>query len=478
MPGAKFRLWRHYTDDYVERRVYAMAMPDQAPDALSGPLSRLEQPPVRVPALANLPRHWFCPAPYANASCGTPIEVTGVSTGSRTLSLSAESARRLGIPDRVLLDLRQMGWGQGVLEMKPEVKGAGAPLSRTRLDNVPRDHISAVLSSKLAPSRTLHDWTERFKEERDPLWTSLFAYERRPLGAQSVEFGTWAKAVSTTLLGRCPVRVAPTPSMVSAASGWRDVVAQAMAPAASSRVPAFTGALCTELRYTPGHVRAVYFDTVRDDDDRVRLIDAVSEDDDVLSETYSALIADLRRYIETLAIGTRTMGNGLVWPKFGDIHIVFRPDRHGRHAWADEYRSRKHVAWYLAKDEVVVGGLGKVVVDAESVAPCFPASGREHLRWQHDLYLLNLLRDHARVVVGFLHALQAKRFRRGGPRPASQAARDRQVAQDLLRAGQDSGEFALFGDEHRIAVTVWYPHLHEADLHQYSWKEIFGRSLR
>lgn len=281
---------------------------------------------------------WFCPVPFESGS-GQAVPVSGVTTGGRTLALSAHSARRLGIPPSVKLDLRRAGWGVGTLLLKPELKGAGARLSRTKLGALSRQELMGLCRSPQRP------WARKFEDDADPLFASLFTYEGRPLGAQALSHGIHALQVSMELLGNSQVRVAPTVMCVQAPEEYASRLADISRLAAPRRrsVPLFDGELCTELRMTPGHVRAAYFDTTRDDAGLVDLCRAVSTDLDVLRDTYCKMIDDSRSYIDTLCSETRNSVRPecIVWPKFGDVYILFRRDRYGYPAYADEYRFHK-----------------------------------------------------------------------------------------------------------------------------------------
>lgn len=468
-PGRSYRIWRHYADDYRQERVYAIPRSD----ITTLHATTFSQFLANGHSLSSIPSWWFCPVPFTNGS-KEAVPISGVTTGGRTLALSAHSARRLGIPPSVNLDLRHAGWGVGTLLLKPEIKGAGARLSRTKLGAADRRELTA-----LCPYSSQRAWARKFENDADPLFASLFMYEGRPLGAQALSNGMHALQVSMELLGHSQIRVAPTLMCVPAPEEYAIKLAEISQPAASPHKAAalFDGTLCTELRMTPSHVRAAYFDTTRDDADLVRLCRAVSTDLAVLYDTYRKMIDDSRSYIDTLCSETRyhVEPECVLWPKFGDVYVLFRRDVYGYPAYADEYKFHKRSAWYIAKDEVVVPNVGKVTVDAESVAPNFASTNIQEMSWHHELYVLNILRDHARVTAGYLRGLEVL-----APTRAKRTSRhtcDQKVLRDLILASQGSSYYDLTAEKDEIVISLKYPLLGRNARYSFTTRQILGRSI-
>jgi hypothetical protein len=472
--GSRYRIWRHYHDVYRTERIFAYRVPDAGVvrnPALDGCLDR----PLPVD---ELPAYWFAPVPF-RLDRAAAVPVACMMTGGRTFSLPGPVATALGLPARLHLDLAKAGWGTGLLELLPEVKGAGTRFTRTRLRRGARGAAAAIADRQAAPR-----WPAAFARASDPLFASLNTYEGRPIGAQGLAHGVHAVQVSGLMLGRSPVRVAPSLLCAPGPDEYRlwltEVTRARRRPAESA--PLFDGSLCTELRYTPGHVRAAYFDTAASGRDLVALCRAVSADRAVLRRTLAALVADARRYIEALCAQTMPVAapQCIVWPKFGDIHIVFRRDAFGYPAFADEYKFRKRAAWYIAKDEIVVGGLGKVYVDAESIAPTFASADEEELVWHHDLYLLNVLRDHARVAAKFRIGLEllAGRGGRGAPSLSAPAAAYVDAILGLVASSRESSLYRLEPRRDGVTIAVRYPRLGTARDYHYPYEQILGRSIR
>lgn len=467
--GGSYRIWRHYTDDYRWERVFAIPVPESATLCATA----VNQFLATQLAFSSIPSWWFCPAPFENGSAQA-VPVSGVTTGGRTIALSVRSAQRLGIPPAVELDLCRAGWGVGALLLKPEIKGAGTRLSRTKLGTLDRRELTA-----LCPSSSQRSWALKFENDPDPLFASLFTYEGRPLGAQALSNGTHALQVSMEMLGNSKIRVAPTVMCVQAPEEYARRLAGISRSAATryTNTSLFDGTLCTELRMTPGHVRAAYFDTTRDEADLVRLCRAVSNDPAVLHDTYCKMIGDSRSYIDTLCSGTRysIKPDCIIWPKFGDVYVLYRRDAYGYPAYADEYRFHKRQAWYIAKDEVVVPGVGKVTVDAESVAPNFASANIEEMNWHHELYVLNILRDHARVTTGYLRGIEMLTSARA--KRTSMRACDQRVLRDLVGAGQKSSHYDLAVGDNKMVVSLNYPLLNHNVRYSFTYRQILGRSI-
>jgi hypothetical protein len=397
--GTRYTLWRHYEDLYAAREIYAHVDGRQSSVHRNATLEHFLVPVTRLGAT---PAAWFAPLPFAEPWAGDAYPIHALQTGSRTFAIPPEVAEAIGLPERPLLDLGKAGWGEGSLELRLEVKGAGTPFSRTRLRRPSRASLVGLL-----PSGVSARWIDAFERDPDPLFVSLKAYEGRPLGGQDARLAAHALKMSEELVGRSPIKVAPTLAYVTCPpeyGEWLASTTRALDLEAGDERE-FTGGLATEIRLTPGHVRAAYFDTASERS-LVELCGFVSPSADVLEETYNRMVEDAGRYLDELCEKTDYCSelDCFTWPKFGDVHVVFRRDRHGYPAFADEYKFAKSAAWYIAKDQVIVGGVGLVYVDLESVAEAFPSVNEEELEWHHDLYVLNVLRDHVRVLGAFDHA--------------------------------------------------------------------------
>src|SRR5262245_41169420 len=139
---------------------------------------------------------------------------------------------------------------------------------------------------------------------------------------------------------------------------------------------------------------------------------------------------------------------------------MFDPGPRRRYDDAEEYRRTRTAAWFLAKDEVVVGGVGKFFVDMESLWP-----GRHgyvsllgaDLCLHHELAALTVLRDHVRVCSRFD---VARRLAQGHDLPPDQRlATQRAVVARILASVAGSDVVALDLDDRRAVVSLRYPAL-------------------
>jgi hypothetical protein len=466
--GARYALWRHYADAYAERDLYAHI--GQAIHQ-NTTLRRFLQGDSVLPPPAAV---WFAPIPFP-VGRGTALKIRTLQTGSRTFSLPGVYARALGFPDRVLLDLAKAGWGDGAVELRPEVKGAATMFSRTKLTRPSRASLARLLPADV-PER----WLDAFEADPDPLFVSLNSYEGRPLGGQRADLGYYAVSISESLLGCSPIKVAPTLECVLCPPDYRDWVARvtrALNPAAA-READYAPELSTELRLTPGNVRAAYFDTTESSPELVELCGLVSTDADVLADTYDRMVVDAGHYLDELCEKTvfRSDLECFTWPKFGDIQVVFQRDRYGHPAYAGEYKSAKSAAWYIAKDEVVVGGVGLVHVDLESIVLNFPSSNEDELSWHHDLYVLNVLRDHLCVLAKFDFACQLRLATAGGVADPAKELADAfgRASRALVAASMGSPNYRLERGQVGMMIELRYPKLGTKSRHWYSTRALGG----
>jgi hypothetical protein len=392
-PGDSAVYWPAYRDTYARVRL------DAAPAS-----DLVVEESVRLPEFVSERGEldgagdWSFFPPLLAAGVEGVRSVEAIMSGGRTFLLTEEGADALRLPRRLHLDLAKLGWGDGLLEVRPEVKGAGTLFERTQIDR-------RLLEAELAGHPELARAYAELCEGGNPpkLLLSLAMYLKRILGGQDDVYARHSVKVSNALLGQSRIRFTP----VWQATRYPEAVVRNLAIVSRALPPGTP--LCDrgylmELRFTPGTVRAIYFDTARTDAELHRLATRVSEDPDELLATWSEMIADARRYLETVAVSTHPREDGIGWTKAGDINEVYKPDERGAYEHAYEFRNRKRIAWFLAKDEVIVRGLGKVFTDTESYfggTTRFVSPDPKTLSFHHELYLLMVLRDHLRVCTSF-----------------------------------------------------------------------------
>ena len=388
-PGDTAPLWRHY-NDYFKNVNLAAQRGDERVIAKN---TRLLQYLMFPSHLDICPLYSFFPAAL-RSGMNDVVLVDALMTGGRTFMLTEESAENLGLPSCIYLDLEKLGWGEGYLELRPEVKGGGTEFGRTKIDQHILEHLLSGCPDLLISY-------ESMKEGSVPplVFSSLAMYEGKPLGCQTASLAYNSVSNSEALLGNSEVKFIP--SWVSVAlpdSVVRNL--RIVSSAVNGEKDLFEGVLVNELRYSAGSVRAVYFDNVESEDDLRLLCRRISTDLSELDETIQNSIEDTRRYLDMLATTTRQSIQYLLdqnvyqWAKVGDINIVFPTD------YSEEYKQIKKAAWYLAKDEIVVRKIGKLFIDMESFTGgnmYYFSTSENELAYHHSLYALNVLRDHNRV---------------------------------------------------------------------------------
>jgi hypothetical protein len=375
--------------------------------------------------------------------------VDALKSGGRTFLLGHRSASALGLPPTLYLELSRLGWGSGRLELRPEVKGAGTDFFRSKIDT---SRLRDVLRRHPALRQTIPSPLEIF--------SSLAVFEDRNVGGQELTFGQHSVNVSTTMLGISEIKFAPAWVCVRQPAGVAKnlaIVSAAIPP----HEPLFDKPTVSEIRFTPGTVRAVYFDHAESDEQLVGLCHRVSDSVDEVEEALDNMIMDARRYLDLLGSSTAREVNGhFSWTKIGDISLEFRRDQYGLPRRAHEYKNVMRNAWYLAKDEVVVRCIGKVFTDMESfrAAPSrYRATSPTELWFQHELFVLNVLRDHLRVCTQLSVAVQLARGKRVGY--SMRCGLQKRVIR-LLLAAINSSSLVGFELGARIGtLTVRYPQL-------------------
>ena len=394
-PGDTGRYWHYYDDQFIRVKVAAQPADDRVL-ARNGQLAAFI---VSTPRLSDAKVWSFVPEALAG---GLPDvrHVTAVMTGGRSFRLGERAAAQLGLPSRACLDLDRLGWGKGLLELRLEVKGAGTLWSRTQLD---AHRVEGALRSHPGLARS---WTNARKDEAHPvIMSSLFEYLGRNRGGQSELCGVSAVTSSEALLGGATVRFLPAWLCVAHSPAIHEHL-RVVTRGSSAPESLHEGTVVNELRFSPGSVRAVYFDTAASDAVLERLALRVSRDLDELEECAVEMIHDSRRYLELLSASTRPTPCGLActWTKIGDIHEIFDPGDNRSYPDIHEYKEVKKVAWFLAKDEIVVRRVGKLFTDMESCSTAprgFLSLLGQEMRRHHELFVLNVLRDHCRVITQF-----------------------------------------------------------------------------
>jgi hypothetical protein len=406
------------------------------------------------------PWSFFPPLLGAGVAAAVPCEA--IMTGGRTFLLTEEGADSVGFPRRLYLDLERLGWGQGALEVRPEVKGAGTLFERTRISR-------ARLEALLPENPVLQSAYERLSSSGVPpvLLCSLGMYLKRILGGQDGIYGAHDVRVSNALLRGSTIKYVP---VWTVASYPEDVVRnlEFVSRALMDDTPLCDRTFVNEVRFTPGTIRAIYFDTAETDDQLMLLCRRISESRAELSTTWSEMVEDAGRYLETIAASTEETPEGYAWVKAGDINEVFKPNAHGLYDEAYDYRHRKKIAWFLAKDEVVVRRLGKVFADMEGYwggTTRFKSADRATLRFHHDLYGLMVLRDHVRVCTAFRVGLDL--LDRGRCDARRRAALQAETCARIVDAVQRRPNLKLVLGDTCATLHIYYPRLGFSEEHVY-----------
>jgi hypothetical protein len=308
------------------------------------------------------------------------------------------------MPPYLHLNLDALGWGTGTLELRFEVKGAGTLFARTRIN---RQVLESILPKRLALARSYQ--AARSGDDVTPaIFSSLAMYESRNMGGQREDYAVHSTNASKASFEASGIRFVPTLIAVVLPEAYHENL-RFVSQACPEKEPLYAGRVANEVRCTPSTVRAVYFDRAGSDDMLQQLCCRISPSIDDLEATSAGLADDVRRYLEHIALTTRFRVDPrhvadrqvFTWMQFGDIWVTFERDENGEYRNAEEYRYDRTVAWYLAKDEVIVRKLGRMFVDMECLRTVQVALNDEELEFQHALYVLNVLRDHNRVATQF-----------------------------------------------------------------------------
>lgn len=449
--------WAAYADRFLP--VSLAAAP--AGDLLRAESADLPEYLTSRTALQGVPRWSFFP-PLLAAGMEEAVSCRAVMTGGRTFLLTEEGADALGLPRRLFLDLERLGWGKGALEVRPEVKGAGTLFERTMISR-------ARLEALLPEDGELRAAYGRLRAQGAPpfLLLSLAMYLKRILGGQDGVYGAHDVRVSNALLKGSSIRFAP----VWTIAGFPERVVrnlELVSRALADGTPRCDRTYVNEVRFTPSTVRAIYFDTASTDDQLALLCRRVSESRAELDETWNAMIDDAGRYLEAMASSTEETPEGYAWIKVGDINEMFKPNEQQLYDDAYDFRHAKAIAWFLAKDEVVVPRLGKVFTDMEAFwggTTRFKSKDREALRFHHDLYGLMVLRDHLRVCAAFRVGLEL--LDRGRCDARRRAALQAETNERLADAVQRRANLALVLGSTAAVLDIHYARLGFSESHVY-----------
>ena len=450
--GDRGRYWRYYDD--VVRRVRLMAAP--AAERIVAMNAALPRYLAERVTPESLPMWCFFPAALAG-EIRDAVPVDALTTGGRSFLLPPDSAASLGLPPSLSLDLGALGWGSGALELRFEVKGAGTLFTRTRL--------SEPALEELLPQRPrLHQGYEAARPVgggAPDVFSSLAMYESRNMGGQREDYAVHSTRASEAALGTSVIRFVPTLAAVVLPDAYHDTL-RFVSRACAANEALYSGRIANEIRCTPSTVRAVYFDRCGNDDLLQHLCRRVSPSVADLEATSECLADDVRRYLEHLAVTTRwgfdprqiVDRRVFSWTQFGDIWVTFERDEDGEYRNAEEYRHERRVAWYLAKDEVIVPRLGRMFIDMECLRSIQVALSEEELEFQHALYLLNVMRDHNRVATQF--RVGTALLDRGFLRRADRRAMHRETLSDTAARVNESAHVQMTVQERAIVVEIAY----------------------
>jgi hypothetical protein len=445
--GDAWPYWRHYEDRHIPVRLAAESAQDRVV-ATNGRLAAFVAGGADLSMSSAVA--FFPPALGARVE---HAQVDARMTGGRTFLISREGAESIGLPPHVDLDLGALGWGDGRLRCRLEVKGAGTVFARTKIDPLRLGMVwqnDPVLQAAYDASR--------FPPDPPAILASLGLYLKTNLGGQSEGYARHAVEASAALLGRSSVKFAPV---------W---MAVAQSPTVVENMHRMNVALpigrrsfgdtpVVELRFSPGTVRAIYFDNVYEDDDLRYLASRVSRDEAERAESLDRFILDTRHYLDLLPATTTRTEEGFHWIKVGDINEKFKPDSSGEYAAAERYR-RDRNAWYLAKDQVVVRRVGPFFTDMEGFFGRdrgFLSRTPEDLRFHHELFVLTVLRDHSRVCTQLAVAsglLDSATPVAGGRRRAQRA-----VVERIVCAVNESTYLALEIGVRTVRLDVRYANI-------------------
>lgn len=97
------------------------------------------------------------------------------------------------------------------------------------------------------------------------------------------------------------------------------------------------------------------------------------------------------------------------------------------------------------------------------------------MNWHHELYVLNILRDHAKVATGYLRGLEM--LASADAKRSSKRTYDQRVLRDLVLASQKSDRYNLAAESDGLVVSLNYPLLNHNARYSFAYRQIWGRSI-
>ncbi len=372
---------------------------------------------------------------------------------------------------KVTLNLKDLGWAEEdtYQEFIPEIKGCGAKMKDA---GVSYSSIRTVADEE--GKESLAKLVDNLSEvTNDALCMTSRDYLERPLGSQVEAYEIHGLKLSKLEQGRFPIKFTP----VLAVTPLPEQV-QEQIRLLNKAVKLDEGEELCEygpeeyaqgIRLTPSTVRALYFDYARTDSKLSELVQRVSTDQDTLEKTAKEMIKDSRRYMEVLTESTKEHPKGYTWSKVGDIHLAWSAEEDPE-IWdseeATEYRNEHDFAWCLAKDMTIAAGTGYWFVDLESLRAgpvqelCEPydnISAKKDLLRKQGMYMISVLRDHARVNTQFEIGRQS--YKRG---PVSFREK-KEIQEDVLDAMVEeidkSEDISIQREDHHLQINLKYKHI-------------------
>jgi hypothetical protein len=452
--GDIYPFW-HYPDDFQNVRLAAEPVSASQVIATNNRLSDFIMP---WGILRSAPLYSFLPPLLAAGTSKREVRlIDAVMTGGRTFMLTSKSNQSLGLPPRIYLDLQKLGWGEGWLEARVEIKGAGTLLHRAKLR-------PNALETLLRKNKAFgHAYWTACTSSAAALVCTEEDYMKRNLGGQSERYSHHAVVASCNLLQRSAIKFVPTwIALTQSDRAHRNL--KLLSAALPTPQKLHQGKWACEIRFTPSTVRALYFTATRNDEQLARVCSRVSLNQNELEMTSKEIIGDVRRYLEILALTTQEApSQGFHWIKIGDVNELFYPDRNGEFPDANAFREKKY-AWFIAKDDVIVRRAGKFFADMESYFGRDVGfySGSEPLLWFHqELLILAVLRDHCHVCTRF--ALACELLGGGIPSHEKRVSLKRAILASIIKDVNRSDFVGLHFGKRNVIVDIRYKNLNNLE---------------
>lgn len=330
-------------------------------------------------------------------SYGESEKISVTKTGGRTYRIDDKKIKKIKI------NLADFGWSDEPImqEMMYEIKGGGTLISDAGVTLKKLKRAAKEVSEK-----KLEELVKNLmKGDSDYLCITSKSDRGRPKGSQLARYSDHSKNVTIMLYQNFPVKFAPLLSVSSLPDSVKNQINIVNRTLKSKEERVHCTDYTQEIRLNPSDVRAIYFDKANTDEDLIKLCSRVSKKVSVLDNASEAMLADSRRYLEVLAKHTMSNYGSYLWAKLGDIHLSWAKD--GEVEWddkeANEYKTDKPFAWYLAKD-ITVAGTGFWFVDLESLraGPVHQlCDDKSDLDRKQEHYVICVLRDFQRVITKF-----------------------------------------------------------------------------